>query len=87
MTRDPARRIEWLLMYRQGLEAADIARICHTLPRTAEAFIHEQLANDPPLIGRRRCRCLEPSLLVFRDEDATGGWDGNALSLTRFVDA
>ncbi|MGP5071072.1 helicase associated domain-containing protein [Arthrobacter rhombi] len=86
MTRDTARRGEWLLMYTQGLEPAEIARICHTLPRTAAAYITDQVAADPSLLDRRLCRCLEPSMPVFRDEDATRGWEGNALSLARFVE-
>ncbi|MGP5220591.1 helicase associated domain-containing protein [Arthrobacter rhombi] len=86
MTRDKARRGEWLLMYTQGLEPAEIARICHTLPHTATAHITEQVAADPSLLDRRLCRCLEPSMPVFREADATRGWEGNALSLTRFVE-
>ncbi|MGP5397656.1 helicase associated domain-containing protein [Arthrobacter rhombi] len=86
MTRDKARRGEWLLMYTQGLEPAEIARICHTLPRTATAYITDQVAADPSLLDRRLCRCLEPSMPVFRDADATRGWEGNALSLDRFVE-
>ncbi len=85
MTRDPARRAEWLLMYRQGLEAEDVARICHTSPHVAAAFLAEQVTADPGLFDRRLCRCLQPSLPVFRDEDAVDGWDGNRLSLFRFV--
>lgn len=85
MSRDPAMKAEWLLMYRQGLEAPDIAWNCHTLPRTAEAFIREQVAQDPGLFDMRLCRCLEPSLPLFRPEDATRGWDGNLLSFSRFV--
>ncbi|MDN6301405.1 MAG: helicase associated domain-containing protein [Micrococcaceae bacterium] len=87
MSRNTARRGEWLLMYAQGLEPADIARICHTLPRTAAAYIAEQVAADPTLFDRRLCRCLEPSLPVFRNEDATRGWDGNASSQARFVES
>lgn len=86
MSRDPAHRAEWLLMYRQGLEPADIARACHTLPRTAAAYLREQAEKDPTLLHRRLCWCLEPSLPVFRPRDAMTGWDGNALSLARFVD-
>lgn len=86
MTPDPARRGEWLLMYAQGLEPAEIARICHTLPRTADAYIADQVAADPGLQDRRLCRCLEPSLPVFRPQDATRGWESNALSLARFVE-
>ncbi|MDN5878978.1 MAG: helicase associated domain-containing protein [Micrococcaceae bacterium] len=85
MTRDPARRGEWLLMYTQGLDAADIARICHTLPHHAEAYLREQVERDPNLFDRRLSRCLQPSLPVFRHEDATRGWDGNRLSLARFI--
>lgn len=86
MTRDPAKRGEWLLMYAQGLDPAEIARICHTLPRTATAYLAEQLAAEPALFDRRLCRCLEPALPVFRPQDATRGWESNALSLSRFVD-
>lgn len=85
MARDLASRAEWLLFYRRGLEPADIARICHTLPHTAEAFIRDQLERVPALFNTRLARCLEPSLPVFRTEDATRGWDGNRLSLVRFV--
>lgn len=85
MARNPATRDEWLLMYRQGLEAEDIARICHTLPHTAAAYLRSQVENDPGLFDRRLGNCLEPSLPVFRPEDATRGWDGNLLTLSRFV--
>ncbi|WP_417219618.1 helicase associated domain-containing protein [Arthrobacter sp.] len=87
MARDPASRVEWLLLYQRGLEPNDIARICHTLPRTAEAFIRGQLEQDPNLFDTRLCRCLEPSLPVFRAEDSKRGWHGNRLSLARFVQA
>lgn len=85
MTRDPARRAEWLLMYAQGLDAGDIARICHTLPHHAEAYLREQVERDPDLFDRRLCRCLEPALPMFRHEDAIAGWGGNRLSLARFI--
>lgn len=87
MARDPASKAEWLLLYQRGLEPEDIARICRTLPRTAEAFIQGQLEQDPNLFDTRFCRCLEPSLPVFRAEDTTRGWDGNRLTLARFVQA
>lgn len=87
MTREHVHRAEWLLMYRQGLEPADIARACHTLPRTAAAYLREQVDKDPTLIDRRLCWCREPSLPVFRPDNATAGWEGNALSLARFVGA
>lgn len=87
MTRDPARRSEWLLMYRQGLDAADIARICHTLPHLVQDYLHDRVQRDPSIFDRRLGRCLEPSLPVFRDEDATRGWEGNRLSLARFIDS
>lgn len=85
MSRNTARRGEWRLMYAQGLEPADIARICHTLPHHAEAYLREQVQRDPNLFDRRLCRCLEPALPVFRHKDATRGWDGNRLSLARFI--
>lgn len=87
MTRSRASREEWLLLYSRGLDVQDIARICHTLPTTAEAYIRDQLARDPSLFDTRLCRCLEPSLPVFRDEDASMWWEGNLLSLARFVEA
>lgn len=87
MARDPASREEWLLLYRRGLEPSDIARICHTLPQIAEAYIRVQLESDPGLFDSRLCRCLEPSLPIFRVEDATRGWKGSLLSLDRFVEA
>lgn len=87
MARDPASRAEWLLLYRRGLEPDDIARICHTLSRTAEAFIRDQLDRDSSLFDTRLCRCLEPSLPVFRAEDISRGWDGNRISLARFIQA
>lgn len=87
MTRDPARRAEWLLMYRKGLDAGDIARICHTLPQLAEEYLREQVQRDPSIFEARLGRCLEPSLPVYRDEDATKGWEGNRLSLARFIDS
>lgn len=87
MTRSRASREEWLLLYSKGLDVKDVARICHTLPQTAEAYIRDQLARDPSLFDRRLVRCLEPSLPVFRDGDASRGWDGNLLSLSRFIAA
>lgn len=87
MTRNHASREEWLLLYSRGLDFQDIARICRTLPTTAEAYIRDQLARDPSLFDKRLGRCWEPSLPVFRDEDASRGWDGNLLSLARFVEA
>lgn len=87
MTRSQAFREEWLLLYRKGLDFHDIARICCTLPRTAEAYIRDQLARDPSLFDTRLSRCLEPSLPLFRDEDASRGWNGNLLSLAKFVEA
>lgn len=74
-----------MLLYRRGLEPPDIARICHTLPRTAESFIRGQLKRDPTLFDTRLSRCREPSLPVFRNEDALQGWEGNRLSLSVFV--
>lgn len=64
----------------------DIARICHTLPRTAEVFVRHQLDHDPSLLDTRLCRCLEPSLPVFRAEDTVRGWDGNRISLAPAVE-
>lgn len=87
MTRSQASREEWLLLYRKGLDVQDIARVCHTLPQTADAYIRDQLARDPSLFDTRLGRCLEPSLPVFREEDASRGWDGNLLSLALFVEA
>lgn len=87
MARNPASRAEWLLLYQRGLEPDDIARICRTLPRTAAAFIRDRLDSDPTLFDKRLGRCLEPSLPVFRAEDTARGWDGNRLSLARFVQA
>lgn len=75
-----------MLLYRRGLEPTDIARICHTLPRTAESFIREQLERDPTLFDTRLSPCREPSLPVFRNEDAMQGWEGNRLSLSVFVE-
>lgn len=49
------------------------------------AFIREQVTRDPGLFDQRLCRCLEPSLPVFRPEDASRGWEGNLLSFSRFV--
>lgn len=87
MTRDPARRSEWLLMYRQGLDAADIARICHTLPHLVQDYLHDRVQRDPSIFDRRLGRCLEPSLPAFQETDATRGWEGNLLSLTRFINS
>jgi Helicase associated domain. len=87
MTRDPARRAEWLLMYLQGLDAGDIARICYTLPHLVQDYLDGQVHRDPSIFDRRLGRCLEPSLPVYRDKDATRGWEGNRLSLARFINS
>ncbi|WP_417221251.1 helicase associated domain-containing protein [Arthrobacter sp.] len=87
MTRDPARRAEWLLMYRHGLDAGDIARTCHTLPHLVREYLCQQVQRDPSIFGKRLGRCGEPSLPVYRDEDAKRGWEGNRLSLARFIES
>lgn len=66
MVRNPETKDEWLLMYRQGLEAEDIARICHTLPRTADAFLREQVELDPGFFVRRLGNCLDPATELGR---------------------
>lgn len=87
MTRDPARRAEWLLMHLKGLDAGDIARICHTLPHLVQDYLDDRVQRDPSIFDRRLSRCLEPSLPVYREADATRGWEGNRLSLARFIDS
>lgn len=87
MPKDAAKRAEWLLMYRQGLEPSTIARLCHTIPGPVEDAIWAHLKRHPEVFDQRLTPCNQPALPAFTLEDTSRGWDGNYLFLRRFLDA